>query len=139
MNDDEFDWRLEAKCRGVDPDLFFPERGASLAAAKQVCFECPVRMPCLEYALDNREVHGVWGGISERGRRALRRERNVARSAASERKVCEHCGQAFVPTRDRQRFCDKTCARSAPRGGLVNMRSALRTQVDAEIERLEAR
>lgn len=62
-------------CRGMDPDVFFPDRGESLAPAKQVCAECIVRDECLEFALDNRERFGVWGGTSERERRRLRRAR----------------------------------------------------------------
>ncbi len=62
-------------CRGADPDLFFPEQGVSLEPAKRICGDCAVKDECLEYALDNRERFGVWGGTSERERRRLRRER----------------------------------------------------------------
>ena len=62
-------------CRGMDPDVFFPDRGESLSPAKAVCAECIVRDECLEYALDNGERFGVWGGTSERERRRLRRAR----------------------------------------------------------------
>lgn len=62
-------------CRGMDPGVFFPDRGESLSPAKSVCAECIVRDECLEYALDNRERFGVWGGTSERERRRLRRAR----------------------------------------------------------------
>ena len=61
-----------AACRGADPDLFFPERGESAEPARQVCAQCPVREPCLDYAIANTIVHGIWGGLSERERRALR-------------------------------------------------------------------
>ena len=64
-----------ANCLGVDPDLFFPERGASTREAKEVCRGCVVRMDCLEYALVNGEKFGIWGGLSERERRRLRRQR----------------------------------------------------------------
>ena len=69
------DWADEARCLGVDPDLFFPERGETHAGlkAKAVCSACPVREPCLGYAMTYAEKHGVWGGLSERERRALRR------------------------------------------------------------------
>lgn len=66
-------WRDEGACRGVDPNLFFPVRGESTAAAKAVCRECPVRQECLEWALANNETHGIWGGASERERKRMRR------------------------------------------------------------------
>jgi WhiB family redox-sensing transcriptional regulator len=71
-------WQDEANCLGVDPDLFFPERGASTREAKEVCRGCVVRLDCLEYALVNGEKFGIWGGLSERERRRLRRQRAQA-------------------------------------------------------------
>lgn len=67
-------WQDLANCLGVDPDLFFPERGASTREAKEVCRGCVVREDCLEYALANGEKFGIWGGLSERERRKLRRQ-----------------------------------------------------------------
>jgi WhiB family redox-sensing transcriptional regulator len=67
-------WRQEAACRGVDLDLFYPERGESADPAREVCAACPVRQPCLEYALSNRITHGIWGGLTERERRPLQSE-----------------------------------------------------------------
>src|SRR6266511_158376 len=71
-------WQDEANCLGVDPDLFFPERGASTREAKEVCRACVVRQECLKYALVNGEKFGIWGGLSERERRRLRRQRAQA-------------------------------------------------------------
>lgn len=71
-------WQDQANCLGVDPDLFFPERGASTREAKEVCRGCVVRLDCLEYALTNGEKFGIWGGLSERERRRLRRQRAQA-------------------------------------------------------------
>ncbi|MDA8267761.1 MAG: WhiB family transcriptional regulator [Actinomycetota bacterium] len=71
----EREWQGRANCMGVDPDLFFPERGASTREAKAVCRGCVVREDCLDYALSNGEKFGIWGGLSERERRRLRRER----------------------------------------------------------------
>lgn len=71
-------WQDEANCLGVDPDLFFPERGASTREAKEVCRGCVVRLDCLEYALANGEKFGIWGGLSERERRRLRRQRALS-------------------------------------------------------------
>ena len=72
-------WQERANCLGVDPDLFFPERGASTREAKSVCRGCDVRLECLEYALGHGEKFGIWGGLSERERRRVRRERAIAR------------------------------------------------------------
>ncbi len=68
---------------GVDPDLFFPERGASTREAKEVCRGCVVREECLDYAITNGEKFGIWGGMSERERRRVRRARVLAAQAAS--------------------------------------------------------
>ena len=76
-------WQRKANCMCVDPDLFFPERGASTREAKEVCRGCVVREDCLEYALANGEKFGIWGGMSERERRRIRRARALARRAAS--------------------------------------------------------
>jgi WhiB family transcriptional regulator, redox-sensing transcriptional regulator len=74
-------WQSRANCLGVDPELFFPERGASTREAKEVCRGCVVRNDCLEYALANGEKFGIWGGLSERERRKVRRSRALARRA----------------------------------------------------------
>jgi WhiB family redox-sensing transcriptional regulator len=76
----EATWQKFANCMGVDPDLFFPERGASTREAKEVCRGCVVREACLEYALSNGEKFGIWGGMSERERRRIRRQRALARA-----------------------------------------------------------
>ena len=68
-------WRLEAACRGwPQPEVFFPGRGDTNAvrAARAVCAGCPVREPCLAFALAEHILEGVWGGTSERQRRRLR-------------------------------------------------------------------
>ena len=82
---EESSWWDYANCLGVDPDLFFPERGASTKEAKEVCRGCVVREDCLEYARSHGEKFGIWGGMSERERRRLRRQRALARRAAAER------------------------------------------------------
>jgi WhiB family redox-sensing transcriptional regulator len=73
------DWQANARCHEVDPEIFFPERGGSSKAARSVCGQCKVREQCLEYALNNKEQFGIWGGTSERERRRLRRERAMRR------------------------------------------------------------
>ncbi|MBA0127413.1 WhiB family transcriptional regulator [Haloechinothrix sp. YIM 98757] len=68
------DWRIWASCRDSDPDGLFVQ-GAEQHRAKTVCMGCPVRAECLAEALDNRINFGVWGGMTERERRALLRRR----------------------------------------------------------------
>ena len=80
---EDLSWQRRANCMGVDPDLFFPERGASTKEAKEVCRGCVVREECLEFALSNGEKFGIWGGMSERERRRIRRARALARRAAN--------------------------------------------------------
>jgi WhiB family redox-sensing transcriptional regulator len=65
-------WRDLAACRGADLEVFFPGRGETAGPARRVCAACPVRQQCLDYAISNRIVHGIWGGLTERERRALR-------------------------------------------------------------------
>ncbi len=77
------EWQRQANCMGVDPDLFFPERGASTREAKEVCRGCVVREDCLEYALTNGEKFGIWGGVSERERRKIRRRRALSRQTGA--------------------------------------------------------
>ena len=70
----ELAWQAEALCAQTDPEAFFPEKGGSTRDAKRVCSECPVSTACLDYALAKDERFGIWGGMSERERRRLRRQ-----------------------------------------------------------------
>ncbi|SFP01225.1 WhiB family transcriptional regulator, redox-sensing transcriptional regulator [Amycolatopsis arida] len=79
---DDIEWQHRAACRDEDPELFFPVSdmgpGArQTAQAKAVCARCPARIECLEYALDNGLDFGVFGGTTERERRALKRQRQL--------------------------------------------------------------
>lgn len=67
----------QASCRGLDTNLFFPERGEDSSIAKRICFTCPVKNPCRDWALANNEKHGIWGGTSEKERRTRRRTRRT--------------------------------------------------------------
>ena len=69
----EPDWWGRAVCAQTDPEAFFPEKGGSTREAKRICSGCEVRAECLDYALAADERFGVWGGLSERERRRLRR------------------------------------------------------------------
>ncbi|WP_367140720.1 MULTISPECIES: WhiB family transcriptional regulator [Streptomyces] len=82
------DWRHNAVCREEDSELFFPisSTGPALLQieeAKTVCRRCPVMEQCLRWALESGQEHGVWGGLSEDERRAMKRRaaRNRARHA----------------------------------------------------------
>ncbi|WP_369375683.1 WhiB family transcriptional regulator [Promicromonospora sp. Populi] len=66
-------WQERALCAQTDPEAFFPEKGGSTREAKKVCSGCEVRAECLDYALENDERFGIWGGLSERERRKLKR------------------------------------------------------------------
>lgn len=70
-------WVRDANCKNLAADLFFPERGQSIAEAKAVCRGCAVRQECLDFALDTGEKFGIWGGASERERRRLRAARKA--------------------------------------------------------------
>lgn len=69
----ELAWQTDALCAQTDPEAFFPEKGGSTRDAKRVCEACPVRSECLDYAMAHDEKFGIWGGLSERERRRLRR------------------------------------------------------------------
>lgn len=66
-------WQDNAECSTVDPELWFPEKGGSPSVAKFICADCPVRTQCLEYAVENSINYGIWGGLSVKERRPLRR------------------------------------------------------------------
>lgn len=67
------DWQERALCSQTDPEAFFPEKGASSVEAKRICGRCDVKDECLDYALGHDERFGIWGGMSERERRKLKR------------------------------------------------------------------
>jgi WhiB family redox-sensing transcriptional regulator len=71
--EDPLAWQTESLCAQTDPEAFFPEKGGSTRDAKKICGSCEVRAECLEYALQNDERFGIWGGLSERERRKLRK------------------------------------------------------------------
>ena len=70
---EELAWQEQALCAQTVPEAFFPEKGGSTREAKRVCLSCDVRNDCLEYALANDERFGIWGGLSERERRRLKK------------------------------------------------------------------
>jgi len=80
-------WAEDALCAQTDPELFFPEKGGSTREAKAICALCFVAAECLDYALTTGERFGVWGGFSERERRAL---------ASTGPIPCPHCDHTFT-------------------------------------------
>lgn len=79
------EWMAEGNCREHAPSAFFPSDGVGVEVARRICATCPVKEPCLEYALRNGIDHGVWGGASERERRRIARRRRLERLAAGAR------------------------------------------------------
>ena len=67
-------WQERALCAQTDPEAFFPEKGGSTRDAKRVCLSCEVRAECLEYAMEQDERFGIWGGLSERERRRMKKQ-----------------------------------------------------------------
>lgn len=70
-------WMSRGRCAEMKPATFFPSDGVGVDAARHICADCPVKEPCLEYALSNHIDHGVWGGTSERERRRIARRRRL--------------------------------------------------------------
>lgn len=68
-NEGQWTWQQDAACRGVLPDVFFPDEDP--AAAKAICSSCPVRLDCLAFAFEHKERYGIWGGLTEKERAAL--------------------------------------------------------------------
>jgi WhiB family redox-sensing transcriptional regulator len=139
-------WQADAACRGTDPNLWFPERGATLAEARQVCAGCPVRAECLEWALDNNQSLGVWGGLSERARRQMQKARKAVAECGTESGYyhhhriahddpCEACRKAHseATTRRRGRRTE-----GYPSGDLYVSRVVVHETLAARIRRLEA-
>jgi WhiB family redox-sensing transcriptional regulator len=73
--DYEGDWREQALCAEVDPELFFPEKGRPNSEAAKICGRCAVQSECREDALQSHARFGIWGGLTERGRRRENRNK----------------------------------------------------------------
>lgn len=71
-------WMGQGNCRNYPPGVFFPSDGVGVDRARRICASCPVSESCLEYALEQRIDHGVWGGCSERERRRILKRRRVS-------------------------------------------------------------
>lgn len=73
-------WRRRAACRTEDVNVFFIDQGDmdTLKQAKALCARCPVRRQCLDFAIENNERHGIWGGLSRKDRNRIRKRRSAA-------------------------------------------------------------
>lgn len=107
-------WAERALCAQTDPEAFFPERGGSTKEAKAVCRRCPVTQPCLEAALASGERFGVYGGLSERERRALLEGAN---------RRCAICDEEFLRAGG-AKTCGPGCS------AVLRSRRAKQTHVD---------
>jgi WhiB family redox-sensing transcriptional regulator len=88
-------WRDRGLCAQTNPEAFFPNPGESNKAAKKTCLSCEVKNECLAYALEHDERFGIWGGLSERERRKLKRTRPPTLTA--------HCGTRYGYDKHRRR------------------------------------
>lgn len=130
---EDLGWHLQAICREVGGDTWFPDAGGSTREAKRICADCPVRLQCLNYALKRNEPFGIWGGLSERERRKVRRGEKVVPTlrpcgtvAAFQRHVrdgeapCDECRAAkndasrqWARSQARQRFRARSLGETA--------------------------
>jgi len=92
-------WKFKGACRGYNADAWFPKRGASTRAAKSICRQCDVQVECLEYAVNMGEKHGIWGGLSERERRAIRKKRGITFTRENSNKELAKLSQAIMKNR----------------------------------------
>ena len=81
MDEAELTWMQDGSCRHYPPAAFFPSDGVGVDAARAICASCPVKPACLEYALQAKIDHGVWGGCSERERRRILKRRRAEAAA----------------------------------------------------------
>ncbi len=119
-------WVHRGACRGLDTNMFFPERGDTdgLEKARAVCQECPVTQKCLEYALFTVQRFGIWGGKSERERRIIRNGRRGTDGTAFRGfvRTCPNCRTTFRTTIRQKGFCSRACYAQ----NLKNIHPALR-------------
>lgn len=79
----ETKWMADGNCAHREASTFFPSDGVGVEVARKICADCPVKTNCLEYALEHRIEHGVWGGASERERRRIIRRRTQEAAEAA--------------------------------------------------------
>jgi len=74
----DLSWQNQARCNDLDPNLFFPRKSDEQKRVIRICLGCPVRLDCLQYALDMPAEYGIWGGTTQEERQQLRRKRAIA-------------------------------------------------------------
>jgi WhiB family redox-sensing transcriptional regulator len=105
-------WQDKGLCAQTDPEAFFPEKGGSTREAKKICGRCEVKDECLDYALEHDERFGIWGGLSERERRALKRTRPTAETVTN----CRNCDSKTVVQAKfgpEKLYCSQSCREAA--------------------------
>lgn len=104
-------WQERGLCAQTDPESFFPEKGGSTREAKKICGLCDVRDECLQYALENDERFGIWGGHSERERRAMKKKQPRPLKAGN----CANCGTEYLMAKHgpARQYCSQSCRQIA--------------------------
>lgn len=100
------EWMADAECHGMDPELFFPAGGETTDNVKAICRRCDVQAECLAYAINLGEKHGIWGGVSERGRRRLRRAAGITTATGRPLPRCGTYSGYEAHWRNRTPICD---------------------------------
>jgi hypothetical protein len=108
------EWHRDALCAEIGGNSWFPEKGDTAQDARKICVRCPVRQECLDYALENADLTGIWGATSEWERKRMRRGEEVTPYIRAGRKmesrVCHFCGQEFQTYRKSAKFCSNVCS-----------------------------
>ena len=105
-------WMLDATCRTVDPELWFPDDDPWQAqAARRVCQSCPVVAECAEYAIHRYIPFGIWGGMTADDRRDYRRRHGIVKPQVA--RTCGWCSDTFYPRAHQQVYCRNLCKKRA--------------------------
>jgi WhiB family redox-sensing transcriptional regulator len=135
-------WRVDAACNGLDPDLFFPEKGETSKPAKQVCAGCPVKAECLSMAVELNLSFGIFGGLSARERRVVRRERGITPPLPPRPETCVNGHELTDETATRSHYggwrC-KVCDRAYQRRAAARRRAEAENSGDGYWERRSLR
>lgn len=119
------EWTEAALCAQADPEEWFADKGGTTRRAKQICADCPVRVECLTMALETDSQYGVFGGMSERDRRKIKKldwrnldlamfevrlPKNSPNAKPGRIIRCGHCHKTFHPAKSSTRYCSPECA-----------------------------
>jgi len=115
----DISWRDEAACKSVPTEAFFPEEGGVPTTLAKLCAGCPVRSECLDFAVSDWTIYGIWAGTDEKERRKMRQSRQENKAPASPvedfSRTCAHCGNSFEPQtiRSKRIYCSEFCGKLA--------------------------